>query len=73
MARHTIKEIELPNGDVCTLKDAESSEMIQNLLEVLEDFAKTRTLWSTVEDSNGNPITDSNGGSIRGRFMFEQL
>ena len=73
MAQHTIKEIELPNGDVCTLKDAESAEKIQSLMEVLEDFAKMRTLWSDIEDSEGNVITDSNSGSIRGRFLFEQL
>lgn len=73
MARYTIAEIELPNGDVCTIKDATSTDRTNSLLETLDTFIRTKTLWNDVEDSSSDAILDSNGDPIVGRVMFTEL
>lgn len=46
---------------------------IANLESTFDTFAKTGTLWKTIEDSSGNVITDSNGNAIEGRVVYERL
>ena len=46
---------------------------IANLEATFDTFAKTGTLWKTIEDSNGSAITDSSGNEMEGRVVYDQL
>lgn len=48
-------------------------EKIESLLDIIDVFTKTRTIWRNIEDSTDDLLLDSDGNPIEGRVMFAQL
>lgn len=68
------KKVDTEDGKSLSTNDFSDAYVakIAHLLNIVDTFTKTNTIWCTTADSNEDDILDSDGNAIEGRIVYMQ-